>query len=63
MARNIFVFLKNIKFDYLNMLFFDSFDYNFIFFKKFNKVFPLKTRFVKIKKINFDKTCVNIVHF
>ena len=55
MVRNNFLFFKNIKFNYLNMLFFESFNNNFIFFNKTNKVYLFSIKFVKIKKINFNK--------
>mgnify|MGYP003575620327 CR=1 len=58
-----FVFLKNIKFDLLNTLFFDNLENNFIFFKKFNKLFLLNIKFIKMKKINFNKKCINILYF
>jgi hypothetical protein len=62
MARNNFIFLKNVKFFYLKTFFFDNFDNNFIFFKK-NKALISNVRFIKIKKINFNKKCINILYF
>jgi hypothetical protein len=62
MARD-FVFLKNIKFDLLKTLFFDNLENNFIFFKKFVKLFSLNIKFIKLKKINFNKKCINILYF
>jgi hypothetical protein len=62
MARD-FVFLKNIKFNLLKTLFFDNLENNFIFFKKFTKFFLLNVKFIKLKKINFNKKCINILYF
>lgn len=62
MARN-FIFLKNIKSDMLKTLFFDYLENNFVFFKKFNKLFLFNVKFIKLKKINFNKKCINILYF
>lgn len=63
MVRKNFIFFKNVRFNHINTFFLDMYDKNFIFFEKINNFFIIKTSFIKIKKINFNKKCINIVYF
>lgn len=62
MARKLF-FFKNVEFRYLKISIFDNFDNNFIFFKKFNKLLIKNNKVIKLKKINFNTQCVNVLYF
>jgi len=69
MVRNNFIFIKNIKYNNMNMLFFDFLENNFIFFKKFNNNFCFNNSLYKtnkllnLRKININDKCVNILYF
>jgi hypothetical protein len=62
MARS-FIFFKNVQSSSLKTIFFENLENNFIFFKKFNNFFLLNFKFIEIRKINFNKKCINILYF
>ena len=63
MAHKNLFFLKNIKFKYLDSHLFNISENNFLFFKKNKKSNYSNTNNIIIKKINFNKNCINVIYF
>lgn len=63
MVRNNLFFLKNINIGFLNVDIFDNTKNNLIFLVNLKKLSYFKNKYIFIKKINFNKNCINILYF